>query len=109
MWTASPKTCWQCHARSSRPFASTELAFAASTDELPVKLNTATRFVRVLRKAGLVELVRDGGQRQASVYRLNRRANTGPRAPKIYDARVVYDPNTRTIAGEIELTKEAAA
>ncbi|HRY05102.1 MAG TPA: hypothetical protein P5256_18365 [Beijerinckiaceae bacterium] len=99
---------WQAM-RKLQTFRLAELAFAASTDELPVKVNTATRYVRVLRKAGLVEIAIDGGQRKATVYRLNRRANTGPRAPQVYDARVVYDPNTRAIAGEIELTKEAAA
>ncbi len=86
--------------RSMANFQLRELAVAASTDDLEISFKTATRYICQLRQAGLVELLDDGGKNAPSTYRLKRKANSGPLAPRIFDARVVFDPNIMKAVGE---------
>lgn len=69
-------------------FTPAELAFAASTDELPIGLETARSYVRDLRLAGYVAHL--GGVS----YRLLPGRNSGPRAPIVLRAKkAAFDLN----------------
>lgn len=93
--------------RTLASFTLIELQATASTEEHPIRLRTAEEYVRRLVKAGAVEVVepyRKGapgasGARRGT-YRLSRAANTGPLPLKIFDARVVFDPNKNRVIGE---------
>lgn len=89
-------------------FGLRELAIAASTEEVEVPLATATRYVHQLKRAGMIQTLVDAGKSGASLYRLKPSANTGPRSPRVFDARIVYDQNTRKVVGEAQ-TSEACA
>lgn len=79
LWTAM---------RSLRNFTPSELAFAASTEDLPIGADTARSYVRDLRLAGYV--VNLG----AASYRLLPSRNTGPRAPIVLRTeRAAFDLN----------------
>lgn len=79
LWTAM---------RSLRNFTPAELAFAASTEDLPIGSDTARSYVRDLRLAGYV--VNLG----AASYRLLPSRNTGPRAPIVLRTeRAAFDLN----------------
>ncbi|MGO8738588.1 hypothetical protein [Rhodoblastus sp.] len=86
--------------RAMPNFQLRELAVAASVEEVEISYGTAQRFIWQLRDAGMVELLDDGGKNAPSTFRLKRKANTGPLAPRIFDARVVFDPNAQKIVGE---------
>lgn len=102
LWTAM---------RTLGTFSLVELAAAASTQERPVKLRTAEEYVRRLTNAGVVAVVepyakgRPGASgARAGTWRLVKRADTGPLAPKIFNASIVFDANTLKIVGESEVT-----
>lgn len=79
LWTAM---------RNLRSFTPAELAYAASTAELPIAGDTARSYVRDLRLAGYVANV------GAASYRLLPARNTGPRAPIVLRTeRAAFDLN----------------
>lgn len=99
--------------RTLPSFSITELAAAASTEETPVKPRTAEEYVRRLVRAGVIvvlEPYKKGekappGMRgktgaKAGAYRLQKAADTGPLAPKVFSATIVFDPNKNRIVGE---------
>jgi hypothetical protein len=101
--------------RSLGPFTLPELAFAASTDERVVKVRTAETYVRRLARAGAIEIVepyKKGAKgapgAKAGRYALKRSANTGPKAPKIFAAEIVFDPNANRVLGDALVTEGRA-
>lgn len=105
--------------RTLPAFTLSELAAAASTEEVPVKARTAEEYVRRLLKAGVVTVVspykkgekappgaRGSAGAKAGIYQLRRLADTGPLAPKVFAASIVFDPNKNRVVGEA-VTQEA--
>lgn len=104
MWTAM---------RTLGAFRLVELALCASTEEFPVKLRTAEGYVRCLTRAGLlipvVPYKRGGNGRgvgaKAGVWRLKKSADTGPLAPKVFSASIVFDANRAVVVGQAEVSQ----
>jgi hypothetical protein len=79
LWTAM---------RSLKTFTPAELAYAASTDALPIGSDTARSYVRDLKLAGYVAPL------AGTAYRLMPARNTGPRAPIVLRAeQAAFDLN----------------
>ncbi|MFT4098461.1 MAG: hypothetical protein QM651_15190 [Rhodoblastus sp.] len=103
LWTAM---------RTLQTFRLPELAASAATEECPVKLRTAEEYVRRLTRAGVLIVVepykRGGNGRgvgaKAGVWRLKKSADTGPLAPKVFNATVVFDANRSAIVGQAEVS-----
>lgn len=92
--------------RTLTQFTAREIAAAASTDDVRINVKTVERYIHQLRTAGLIVYVQNAGKRGTSVYRLKPSANTGPKAPRILEARFVYDCNCKTVVGDAS-TSEA--
>lgn len=86
--------------RTLSVFTAREIAAAASTDDVRVNVKTVERYIHQLRVAGLISYMKNEGKRGASTYRLKPSANSGPKAPRILEARFVYDANLKTVVGE---------
>lgn len=99
MWTAM---------RSLSQFAKQELAITATTDEVNVSVSTALRYARSLESAGYLQIVRPGGAAVARIWRLKPSMNTGPKAPKIFRSKMVYDANREAFMGQ-PVAEECAA
>lgn len=104
LWTAM---------RTLQTFRLPELAASAATEECPVKLRTAEEYVRRLTRAGVlipvVPYKRGGNGRgvgaRAGVWRLKKSADTGPLAPKVFSACIVFDANKAAIVGQAEVSQ----
>lgn len=82
-----------------------DLALLAATDEIPVGALSAREFLQRLTRAGyLIASPRRG--RHPISYRLKPSMNTGPQAPKLLRAKIVYDPNTRAVVGDATAEEE---
>ncbi|MGO7903625.1 hypothetical protein AB9E09_03005 [Rhizobium leguminosarum] len=96
---------WNVMRRSPQGFTVTELATSASTDDVVVGIEVARGYVVQLERAGVLKLLtkKKAGQggRHTHVYALPGSQNTGPKAPRIHKASVVYDPNLQTIKGDV--------
>lgn len=99
MWTAM---------RALAQFTKQELAISATTDDVDVSIETASRYARLLEKAGYLQILRPGGPNVARIWRLKPSMNTGPNAPKILRTKVVYDTNRQEIMGT-PVAEECAA
>ncbi|MBY6243918.1 hypothetical protein [Methylosinus sp. Sm6] len=99
--------------RTLPSFTISELAAAGSTEETPVKERTAETYVRRLIKAGVVAVIepykkgekappgmRGKAGAKAGTFRLQKAADTGPLAPKVFAASIVFDPNKSRVVGE---------
>lgn len=102
LWTAM---------RTLGQFGIRELAAAASTDDLAIKPRTAEEYVRRLTRAGVLIVVEPYAKgkpgatgARAGVWRLKKSADTGPRAPKVFKATIVFDANRSAIIGESEVS-----
>lgn len=102
LWTAM---------RTLGTFTTVELAAAASTDTLVINQRTAEAYIRKLARVGVLLVVepyakgkpgRTGAR--AGAWRLKKSANTGPLAPKIFKAEIVFDSNRAEIIGESEVS-----
>lgn len=78
-----------------------ELAIAASTDVQPVSDADARFYVQHLARVGYLRRVRPDDRKRPARWRLAR--DTGPLAPKVCKAKVVWDPNTGAVALAEEL------
>ncbi|MBK5960810.1 hypothetical protein CCR97_21760 [Rhodoplanes elegans] len=76
-----------------------ELAMAASTDELIIGALTGRSYVARLVAAGYLVAVVPGGPGKLAVWKLKPGMNTGPKAPRILRAHVVFDPNRNAVMG----------
>lgn len=84
-------------ARIRKCFTPSELARDASVGQIQVKLSTAKQYCIALSKSGHFALVKKGtGSTVESQYKLAR--NTGPHAPAITRAKVVFDRNEGAMA-----------
>ena len=99
-----PQQMWNVLRREVGGVTAADLAILASTDVVPVKRTTAGSFLTRLQAAGVVVRV---GKATPGVYRLTGSANTGPLAPKIMRAAMVFDCNTQQIVGTPEAEEEA--
>lgn len=99
MWTAI---------RALKTFTAPELAIAASTDIYTVGVLTAFSYTRLLGGAGYFVVIENGGPNKPTIWRLKPSMNTGPKAPKVLRAKVVFDPNLNEIIGEIIATEAAS-
>lgn len=81
--------------------AGDELAMLAATDDIPVAVGSAKEFLQRLEKAGYLTVAQKAAHHRLARYRLKPSMNTGPMAPKLLRARIVYDPNTRTVVGSV--------
>jgi hypothetical protein len=87
-----------------------ELAFHASTQDVPVAEVAARDYLRHLHFAGYLTLVKPGrglgsGGIQAR-YRLLPDHNTGPRPPMVCRTKAVYDPNLNQMMWVAPVTEE---
>lgn len=102
LWTAM---------RTLGTFRIPELAASAATEECPVKPRTAEEYVRRLTRAGVlieVQPYKRGGNGRgvgatAGVWRLKKSADTGPLAPKVFQASIVFDANRSAVVGAGEV------
>lgn len=78
-------------------FTALDLSVQASTEENPVRLETAKGYCKYLQRAGYLATVRQGkGVGSGGVltrYRFIPTRHSGPLAPMIQRVRQVYDPN----------------
>ncbi|MBK5957427.1 hypothetical protein CCR97_04280 [Rhodoplanes elegans] len=81
-------------------FAYAELILAASTDELAVEEITTRTYIKRLVAAGYLMAVVPGGPKKPAVWKLRPGMNTGPKAPQVLRAHVVFDPNRGAVMGE---------
>lgn len=83
---------WRC-ARIRKKFTPSQLANEASVGDIQVKLSTAKAYCIALEKSGYFkQLVKGSGRFAESQYQLVR--DTGPIAPAITRAKVIFDRNT---------------
>lgn len=84
-------------------FSTEELAMTASTEEHPVKTDTARRYITHLTKAGYIRITRKGKgggkntPRLAARYKFIPAMYTGPKPPRVQRVRQIYDPNTKEV------------
>lgn len=88
--------------RALKTFTSRELAVAASTEEHAVTEWTAKSYVKMLLAAGYLTVTTPGHSHRPAAYRLKPSMNTGPLAPKILRAKLVFDPNRNEVFGQAE-------
>lgn len=86
--------------RRSRGFTVPQLAVDASTDDVAVTRSAAQSYVYRLHLAGLLNVLKSGASGMPQVYVLRGTANTGPKAPRLHKAAIVYDANTGKIVGK---------
>ncbi|MGJ5203616.1 hypothetical protein [Bradyrhizobium sp. HKCCYLR20261] len=104
-----PPTAQECTwnaIRTMKQFTVQELIFAATTDQVRPKRRATARYVLLLERAGYLVRV---GKGQPHRYRLKPDMNTGPQPPscKLFDVRVVWDPNVKKFFGETPEAQEA--
>lgn len=85
-----------------------DLAAFASTEELPVGLETAKSYIKTLSVAGYLACLAKGGPGKPAVWRLKPAMNTGPLPPMILRSKMVYDQNADRIMGDVLAEEEPA-
>ncbi|MEO0496294.1 MAG: hypothetical protein AAF141_02840 [Pseudomonadota bacterium] len=90
-------------------FTLSELATYASTQEVMVSKASATVYVRALTQAGILQVIKEARPHHEGEFRLRPGAEAGPKAPIIFGAEMVFDPNTQQILGEPEATEIGGA
>lgn len=93
--------------RRSRGFTVPQLAVDASTDDVAVSRSAAQSYVYRLHIAGLLNVIKPGLSGSPQVYVLRGTANTGPKAPRLHKAAIVYDANTGKIVGQAMSEEES--
>ena len=91
LWTAM---------RQLGQFSYPELIMAASTDELIIGELTGRTYIKRLVAVGYLTAVVPGGPKKPAVWKLRPGMNTGPKAPRILRAHIVFDPNRDAVMGE---------
>ena len=80
-------------------FTFRDLVHWASTDETVVSAWVAQTYIRSLAAAGYLIEVEPGRSGRPGVWRLDPRMNSGPYAPKLMRAKLVWDPNRQDVTG----------
>ena len=86
--------------RALAVFTSPELAIAASPDDCVIAAATAKAYTAQLGRAGYLSVASKGSPGKPTIWRLKPSMNTGPLAPKILRAKLVWDANREEIIGE---------
>ncbi|WP_035061224.1 hypothetical protein [Andreprevotia chitinilytica] len=79
--------------RIIRDFTASELAAQASTEQVPVSLITARKYLHALALAGYLREITPAHGPAAGRYALTPSRYTGPRPPIVQRTQAVYDPN----------------
>lgn len=89
---------WRC-LRMLGPMDARQLAFHATSGGVEVKVETARRYVKALKRAGYLQVIQPCNRQRGKleVLALIPRMNTGPRPPQIQRVGVVYDPNLNKV------------
>ncbi|MGY5789088.1 hypothetical protein ACXHXM_02155 len=99
---AGRQNMWNVMRRARAGFTVMELVVSASTDDVQVSVANAKKYVLRLQRAGLLRIVSKAKPGQTgNTYTLLGSANTGPKAPRIHDTTMVYDPNKGTVVGPV--------
>jgi len=83
-------------------FTYRDLVAWGQTDETPISANTAKSYIQMLRAAGYLIQIDPGKPGTPAIWRLDPAMNTGPKAPMILRARLVFDPNRQEVFGPAE-------
>lgn len=102
----SRQNMWNIIRQNRDVIAADDLAMLAATDDVPVALASAKEFLLRLAKAGYLTVAQKAANHRLTRYRLKPSMNTGPLAPKLLRARIVYDPNNRTVVGAVQAEEE---
>lgn len=94
--------------RALKTFDVSELQLAASTDEVKAKRESVQTYIIHLTHAGYLLVLRAGKGRTAGIWRLKPSMNTGPKAPKILQSKMVYDSNLKEVMGQPQAVEVAA-
>lgn len=98
---------WNVMRRARHGFTAVDLAVDASTDDVVVSYYYAKQYCALLKRAGILGIQRTGQRGVGgNVYVLLGSANTGPKPPRPYRARFVYDPNRCAIVGAVTAEEE---
>lgn len=79
--------------RMLKTFSTVELQAAATTEETPVTLPMAQRFIGFLKLAGYLTVIAKPAHGRPASYQLRPHMNTGPKAPVIRKVKEVFDAN----------------
>lgn len=71
-----------------------------STEDLPIRPNTAKSYIQELKRGGYLLQLDPGGPGRPALWRLRPAMNTGPLPPMILTAKLVYDQNRGRVFGE---------
>lgn len=83
-------------------FTYRDLVHWGQTDETPISAHTARSYIQMLRAAGYLLQVDPGKPGTPATWRLDPSMNTGPQAPMILRAKLVFDPNRQEVFGPAE-------
>lgn len=86
--------------RMIKVFSPRELVELASEGGGEVNLSHARGYLSLLSAAGIIVQVKPNGAGDEGRYRLAR--DLGPRAPKILQARMIFDPNANQVVGDAQ-------
>lgn len=95
--------------RALKSFNARELAFAATTPDCRVPVQTALRYCAELVRAGYLVRVGKLGSHAGIVFRLKPGMNTGPLSPVILRVDTIYDRNLKRVIGPASEAKEVAS
>lgn len=84
-----------------------ELVMLAETPVGTIALGTAKAYLRRLEAAGYLVVEQAAAPDRLTRYRLPPRMATGPRAPKLLKASLVFDSNRRTVVGPIMAAEDS--
>lgn len=82
-------------------FTAADLVTYGSTEHMPVPLASAKTYIQNLHRGGYLVQLDPGGPGRLATWRLKPSRNTGPAAPKVLQAKLVWDANAERLAGEI--------
>ncbi len=84
-------------------FTAQDLALTATTSRRAVSALDAADYCKHLHAAGYLAVVREGGPGVKTVYKLLPGMRTGPLAPMVQRAKVVFDPNRNQVMWHEEI------
>lgn len=83
-------------------FTYLDLVHWSRTDETRISPNTAKSYIAHLKSAGYLIPLDPGKPGKPARWRLDPRMNTGPQAPMILRAKIVFDVNRQEVFGQAE-------
>lgn len=90
-------------------FTIDELVTFASTEDVEVTRPSAVAYVRALRNADVLLTVKQPRPHHAGTFRIKPSADTGPKAPKVLQAEIVFDANEQRIVSAAIATEAGFA